>query len=135
MAMFLVVVVTVVQVVLSWVQYTWDELEATGSLQAQCSSSCTYYNAAIHCSLHVETYSLNLITNKDIHMLGQIISAVAPSLISGLFGGAGANAAASLILVAQRSISTTTRCCLSKAYEGGQYKPYGVSSGLGNFFF
>ena len=64
-------------------------------------------------------------------MLGSIISAVAPSLISGLFGGAGANAAAG----GARDASQLQQEAANRAYEGGQYKPYGVTSGLGTASF
>jgi len=64
-------------------------------------------------------------------MLGSIISAVAPSLISGLFGGAGANAAAS----GSREASKLQQDAAKTAYAGGMYKPYGVTSGLGTASF
>ena len=64
-------------------------------------------------------------------MLGSIISAVAPSLISGLFGGAGANAAAS----GAKEASKLQQDAAKTAYAGGMYKPYGVTSGLGTASF
>lgn len=64
-------------------------------------------------------------------MLGSIISAIAPSLISGLFGGAGANAAAS----GSREASKLQQDAAKTAYAGGMYKPYGVTSGLGTASF
>jgi len=64
-------------------------------------------------------------------ILGSIVSSVAPSLISGLFGGAGSNAAAA----GSRDASKLQQDAANKAYEGGQYKPYGVTSGLGTSSF
>ena len=64
-------------------------------------------------------------------ILGSIVSSVAPSLISGLFGGAGANAAAA----GSREASKLQQDAANKAYAGGQYKPYGVTSGLGTSSF
>jgi|TARA_R110000765_G_scaffold126786_2_gene224727 hypothetical protein len=63
--------------------------------------------------------------------MSAILSAIAGPLISGLFGGAGANAAAQ----GSREASELQQAAANKAYEGGQYKPYGVSSGLGTSSF
>ena len=64
-------------------------------------------------------------------MWGQILGAVAPSLIGGLFGGAGANAASQ----GAGQASQMQQDAANKAYEGGLYKPYGVTSGLGTSSF
>ena len=64
-------------------------------------------------------------------ILTSIIGSVAPSLISGLFGGAGANAAAA----GSRDASKLQQDAANLAYAGGQYKPYGVTSGLGTSSF
>ena len=64
-------------------------------------------------------------------LLGSILGAVAPSLIQGLFGGAGANAAAQ----GAGEASQMQQDAANIAYAGGQYKPYGVTSGLGTSSF
>ena len=60
-------------------------------------------------------------------MLEQII----PSLISGILGGTGANAAAQ----GAGEASQIQIDAANKAYDGGQYKPYGVTTGLGTSSF
>ena len=64
-------------------------------------------------------------------MWGQILGAVAPSLIKGLFGGAGANEAAQ----GAGDASQMQQDAANRAYAGGQYRPYGVTSGLGTSSF
>ena len=61
-------------------------------------------------------------------MWGQIAAAVAPSLIGGLLGNKGANAASQ----GAQQASQMQIDAANKAYEGGTYKPYGVTSGLGS---
>tara|TARA_R110000796_G_scaffold31490_2_gene83454 strand:- start:611 stop:1501 length:891 start_codon:yes stop_codon:yes gene_type:complete len=64
-------------------------------------------------------------------MWGQIAAAVAPSLIGGLLGGKGASEAAR----GAGEASQMQQDAANKAYEGGTYKPYGVTSGLGKSSF
>ena len=59
------------------------------------------------------------------------LPAIIPTIISGLFGAAGSNAAAG----GAREASKLQQEAANKAYEGGQYKPYGVTSGLGTSSF
>jgi len=78
-------------------------------------------------------------------MLGSILSAVAPSLIGGLFGGGssgggmvqgGLGAAGSY--VNQKKLgeaADSLRGAGNTAYAGGQYRPYGVTSGAGTASF
>tara|TARA_R110000765_G_scaffold69267_1_gene134266 strand:- start:6650 stop:7501 length:852 start_codon:yes stop_codon:yes gene_type:complete len=60
-----------------------------------------------------------------------MLETIIPSVISGLFGGAGSNAAAQ----GSKEASKLQQEAANKAYEGGQYKPYGVTSGLGTSSF
>ena len=55
-----------------------------------------------------------------------MLETIIPSVISGLFGGAGSNAAAQ----GSKEASKLQQEAANKAYEGGQYKPYGVTSCL-----
>ena len=79
-------------------------------------------------------------------MLGTILGAVAPSLIGGLFGGGnsgggglvqgGLGAAGSY--VNQKKLGEAAdylRGAGDRAYAGGQYRPYGVTSGAGTASF
>lgn len=59
------------------------------------------------------------------------LPAIIPTIISGLFGAAGSNAAAG----GAREASKLQQEAANKAYEGGLYKPYGVTSGLGTSSF
>jgi len=64
-------------------------------------------------------------------MWGQILGAVAPSLIDGLFGSKSAGVAAQ----GAGEASQMQMDAADKAYAGGQYRPYGVTSGLGTSSF
>ena len=77
-------------------------------------------------------------------MFGSILSAVAPSLIGGLFGGGGGGGVvqgglgAAGSYVNQKKLgeaADSLRGAGDRAYAGGQYRPYGVTSGAGTASF
>ena len=83
-------------------------------------------------------------------MLGTILGAVAPSLIGGLFGGGGGGGqrsggglvqgglGAAGSYVNQKKLgeaADSLRGAGDRAYAGGQYRPYGVTSGAGTASF
>jgi len=80
-------------------------------------------------------------------ILGSIFSAIAPSLIGGLFGGGGKGGGGGLVqgglgaagsYINQKKLgeaADSLKEAGDKAYAGGQYRPYGVTSGAGTASF